>query len=245
MKRTFYCALILSFIVIYALSAQSTNPVSSFRNLNRAAREALSRGEIVFRQPTGWRDLSIPLTSPFYKETEETIRKENHNYIGEVIVVMTRAEATEKLPQLTARLLNFEGYAGIPYWSERNERQYDLFDWIKVTDGNRAAQAGWVKTTQFMLPFGEYSSNYEWNFLADRLTYAGINTTPLSYKGVRAVSPGNMIWRFSAYYEGDYCILYGLGAVKAFDLFGALKERLSASFMGRIEAFFRYVYSNY
>jgi len=51
-----------------------------------------------------------------------------------------------------------------------------------------------------------------------------------------------MVWRLEAYAEGDRWILYGIGAVKAFDMFGLLRDRLSASFMGRIEAFFGYMY---
>ena len=36
--------------------------------------------------------------------------------------------------------------------------------------------------------------------------------------------------------------LYGVGAVKTFDLLGLFGERLRTSFMGRIQAFFSYIY---
>ena len=55
-------------------------------------------------------------------------------------------------------------------------------------------------------------------------------------------SPGDMVWRLEAYAEEDRWILYGIGAVKAFDMLGLLRDRLSESFMGRIEAFFGYMY---
>jgi hypothetical protein len=145
-----------------------------------------------------------------------------------------------------ARLLDFEGYAGIPYWSSRKEKYYELFDWVRVVSGpTKGARglSGEVETLQFMEPFGEYGSKYAWSYKDADLLFSGFNTTHLSYDGIKAVSPGNLIWRFGAYRDGDFWLFYGLGAVKAFDMFGVLRERLSASFMGRIEAFFKHSYS--
>lgn len=218
--------------------------VAAFRNLNPEDSLLLSQGQTIFRQPESWKDLAVPKTASFFKEIEDTIRKGGHNYIGEVILVLPKAQAEALLPLLKERLLDFEGYAGIPYQAQRSKRWYDLFDYVKVVGGSRNRTRGSVNVLQFMEPFGEYGSTFEWAINADSLTYAGINTSSLSYKGVRAVSPGNLIWRFHAYPVDGYWVFYGLGAVKAFDLFGTLHDRLSASFMGRIEAFFRHVYDS-
>jgi len=218
--------------------------VAAFRNLSPEELLLLSQGQTVFRQPENWKGLSVPASASIYREVEDTIRKGGHNYIGEVILVLPKHQAEALLPMLKERLLDFEGYAGIPYQARRSRRWYDLFDYVKVVGGSRNNDGGTVDVLQFMEPFGEYGSTFVWGIKPDSMIYAGINTSSLSYKGVRAVSPGNLIWRFHAYPEGGYWVFYGLGAVKAFDLFGTLHERLSASFMARIEAFFRHVYDS-
>lgn len=224
--------------------SQEISPVNSFRNLKTSDIETLSSGKTVFRQPASWKDLSIPLSSPFYKEIEDMIRKGNHNYIGEVILVLRLEDGQKAISEVSTRLLNFDNFAGMPYWSERKKRFYDLFDWIKINKDLRETSGGLVEATQFMKPFGEYSASYTWKFGKDTLVFSGINTSPISYKGVRAVTVGNMVWCLRAYTQGDYWVFYGIGAVKAFDLYGALRDRLSTSFMGRIEAFFKYAYGD-
>jgi len=231
-------------IVVFSQAVgMKSEPVADFRNLVPEELLALSQGQTVFRQPDNWKDLSIPVAATFYREIEETIRKGGHNYIGEVILVLPNDQAEELLPVLKERLLDFEGYAGIPYQARRSKRWYDLFDYVKEVGGSRNTTGGMVEVLQFMEPFGEYGSTFEWTIKPDSVAYTGRNTSSLSYKGVRAVSPGNLIWRFHAYPVDGHWVFYGLGAVKAFDLFGTLHDRLSASFMARIEAFFRHVYN--
>lgn len=225
--------------------APAGSPAGAFRNLSADESRALAAGETLFRQPGNWRGLSMPADAPFYKEIEDELRRGGHNYVGEVIMVLPRERAEALIPTLRARLLAFENYAGIPYWSPRKEKFYELFDWVRVAAGpgpGARGASGKADTRQYMEPFGEYGSAYEWEFGADALRFSGANTSALSYDGVRAVAPGNLIWRLRAYRAGERWVFYGLGAVKAFDMLGLLRERLSASFMGRIEAFFKYAY---
>lgn len=237
---------LLGLLSVLPLEAQTGHPAATFRNLSSSELGDLSAGQTVFRQPDKWRDLSVPASASFYTEIEDTIRKGGHNYIGEVILVLPKGQAEALLPLIQERLLDFEGYAGIPYWSRRNEKYYELFDWVRGTKGPAAGERvskGRLETLQFMVPFGEYGSVYQWDFKPDGLVFSGVNTSHLSYDNIKAVSPGNLIWRMHAYQQGDYWVFYGLGAVRAFDMLGVLRDRLSASFMGRIEAFFKYVYS--
>lgn len=226
-------------------SAAAANPAAAFRNLSADESRALAAGQTLFRQPSNWRGLSMPADAPFYKEIEDELRKGGHNYLGEVLMVLPRARAEALIPALREKLLNFEGYAGIPYWSRRNQKYYELFDWVRVSAGPAPAlrgPSGRLAAKHYMRPFGEYDSEYLWEFSGGALRFSGQNTTPLFYEGVRAVAPGQLIWRLRAYPLGESWVFYGLGAVKAFDMLGAMRERLSASFMGRIEAFFKHVY---
>lgn len=233
-KTGFLCILFL--LMALNLHAQV------FPNLNAQELLDIKSEKPVFREVSGWKNLAVPQNAFFAEALKEEVRKTGFNYLGEVLMLVNAKKVETLLPALEKRLYAVEEYAGILYWSKRQERFYDLFDWVRVESGSRTPKAAKIATNQYMEPFGEYNSIYEWNFGSDRLIFSGINTSSLSYDSVKAVSPGNMVWRLYAYKEGDNWVFYGLGAVKAFDLLGILRPRLSVSFMGRIEAFFKYIY---
>lgn len=228
--------------LLAAVSAGAQAQPQLFRNLSSEEAAAVSSGKSVFRQPAGWKDLSVPAAAPFAKDIEETVRKLGANYIGEVVLVLPKAANPDLLADLARALADVESHVGIPYWSRRHKRYFDLFDRVKVLERTGTGSEGGLTADQHMEPFDDYRARYSWSLRGDRLSFLSTNLTHLSYDGKKAVSPGEMVWRLEAYTEGDRWILYGIGAVKAFDMFGLLRDRLSASFMGRIEAFFGYMY---
>lgn len=213
-----------------------------FRNLSSEEAASVSAGESVFRRPSGWKDLSVPAAAPFAEDIEETVRKLGANYIGEVVLVLPQAANPDLLAVLARSLADVEGHVGIPYWSRRYQKNFDLFTWVKVLERSGTESEGGLSSEQYMKPFDPYRARYSWSLRGDRLSFLSTNLSHLSYDGRKAVSPGGMVWRLEAYAEGDRWILYGIGAVKAFDMLGLLRDRLSESFMGRIEAFFGYIY---
>ncbi len=214
----------------------------AFTNLDADQADLIRSGAPVFREPSGWKTLAVPEGAFFRSELLAEVKSGGYNYLGEVLMTVDAARASALIPELKKRLGAVEEYAGIPYWSRRQQTYYDLFDWVRITGGRRTASSASITCQQYMKPFGEYSSVYTWEFTDERLFFSGVNTSELSYDGVKAVRSGNMIWRMYAYKEGSTWVLYGIGAVKAFDMFGILRDRLSASFMGRIEAFFKHAY---
>jgi len=222
-----------------ALASAQSQPL---RNLTPEEAAAVSSGKSVFRQPSGWKDLSVPAAAPFAKDIEETVRKLGANYIGEVVLVLPKAANPDLLAVLARNLADVESHVGIPYWSRRHKKYFDLFDRVKVIERTGTGSEGGLTADQHMEPFDDYRARYSWSLRGDRLTFLSTNLTHLSYDGRKAVAPGEMVWRLEAYAEGDRWILYGIGAVKAFDMLGLLRDRLSESFMGRIEAFFGYMY---
>jgi len=213
-----------------------------FRNLSSEDSAAVSAGTSVFRQPAGWKDLSVPAAAPFAKDVEDTVRKLGANYIGEVVLVLPKAANPDLLAILARALSDVESHVGIPYWSRRNKKHFDLFTWVKIQERTGGEAEGGLISEQYMKPFDPYRARYSWSLRGERLSFLSTNLTHLSYEGKKAVSPGDMVWRLEAYAEGESWILYGIGAVKAFDMLGLLRDRLSESFMGRIEAFFGYMY---
>ncbi len=230
--------------LFYALSAAalaSAQP-QPFRNLSSEEAAAVSAGKSVFRQPAGWKDLSVPAAAPFAKDIEDTGRKLGGNYIGEVVLGLPKAANPDLLAILARNLADVESHVGIPYWSRRYKKNFDLFTWVKVLERTGGEPEGGLSSEQYMKPFDPYRARYSWSLQGDRLAFLSTNLTHLSYDGKKAVAPGEMVWRLEVYAEGDRWVLYGIGAVKAFDMLGLLRDRLSESFMGRIEAFFGYMY---
>lgn len=234
-------ALALLYTLAAAASGAQAQP-QPFRNLTAEEAAVVYSGKSVFRQMSGWKDLSVPAGAPFAKDIEETVRKLGANYIGEVVLVLPKAANPDLLAVLARNLADVESHEGIPYWSRRYKKNFDLFTWVKVLERSGTESEGGLSSEQYMKPFDPYRARYSWSLKGERLSFLSTNLSHLSYDGRKAVSPGDMVWRLEAYAEGDRWVLYGIGAVKAFDMLGLLRDRLSESFMGRIEAFFGYMY---
>lgn len=233
--------LIRPLLVLFAVAAAAAQPLP-FKNLSAEETSALTEGKSVFRQPSGWKDLSVPSAAPFAKDIEDTVRKLGANYLGEVVMVLPKAANPELLINLSRSLADVESHTSIPYWSRRYKKYFDLYTRVTVVERTGTADEGGLTADLYMKPFDDFRARYTWSLRGDRLSFLSTNLTHLSYDGKKAVTPGDMVWRMEAYADGDRWVLYGVGAVKAFDMFGLLRDRLSESFMGRIEAFFGYMY---
>ncbi len=232
-----------AFVLLLTLAAAGARAQDSpFRNLAPEEQAAVLRGESVFRQPSGWKALSVPAGAPFARDIEETVRKLGANYIGEVVMTVPKDGNPGLLARLVRDLQDVESHVGIPYWSRRHKKHFDLFDSVRILERTGTEAEGSLTAEQHMKPFDDYRSRYSWSLRGDRLSFLSTNLTHLSYDGRKSVTPGDMVWRLEAYADGDSWVLYGIGAVKAFDMFGLIRDRLSASFMGRIEAFFGHMY---
>jgi hypothetical protein len=165
------------------------------------------------------------------------------NYLTEVLASVPAADertATAILERLASTFADPMGYVGIPYRSKRNRKTYDLFDKMEVQARASLPGGESIEVLQHMEPFDDFRACYEYNLEGSALRFTGSNLDPIiySYRKFKAVSPGGMVWAIYAFRDGGRVLFYGVGAVKAFDLFGALRDRLEASFMGRVEAFF-------
>jgi hypothetical protein len=238
-------ALITAIIATFVAAAVTAKPVqlaSVFEGLSTQEFEILQKGEPLIRQLSSPRSVSLVAAGAFPDEIRDHIRTLGANYIGEVLMVIPGATSSGLLQALAKDLSNVEDYVGIPYWSKQNNRSYDLFDKMRIVQ--RMTQDGGqvVVTEQHMEPFADYRARYWCKLDGLELQFRSENLTTISYKGFNAVAPTDMIWYLYGFAQGGGICLYGVGAVKAFDLFGLYGERLKTSFMGRIEAFFSYLY---
>ena len=231
--------LTLPFALVAAQSAGQP-----FSRLPAAESAAILRGESIFRQPSGWRELALPAGAPFAQELTEETRKSGANYIGEVLMVLPWNATTAGLPGSLALLLGeVEKHVGIPYYSVRNKETYPLYDKAVILERSTDATKGKLIALLHMEPFSDYRASYVWTVRSDGLSFRSENLSPLEYRKTKAVATGDLVWRLEAYVSGEQWILYGIGRVKAFDMFGLLRDRLSASFTGRIEAFYSSIFA--
>lgn len=226
-------AIATSFWAVAAAAAWATGAVAG---LSEAELAALGRGETVVRSLGSWKELAAP--GPQAIAIRDEVRPINPNYLVEVIVRVPRKGNEKALERLASALADVEGYVGIPYYSTQYKRAYKLFSSTRVLGRNEGPDGiVSIDAAQAMQPFGELRMRYELRASAKLLRFRGTNSDTISYQGIKAVRPGQLVWQIAAYPDGDSFFFYGVGAVKAFDMLGALRGRMETSFVGRAEAF--------
>jgi hypothetical protein len=232
----------MAVLTMVAVSAGAQQYLGTFRGLSESELSTLNLEKPLIRQASSARSLSLAVPGAFPDEIRNQIRTLGANYVGEVIMVVQGNNSQKTLSDIARFLADVEGYVDIPYWSKQNNRTYDLFDKIKVVERTLQPTGEMVVADQHMEPFADYSSRYAYELEGGELRFRSENLTPISYKGFASVAPGNMVWYLYGFPKGGATFLYGVGAVKTFDLLGLFSERLKTSFMGRIQAFFSYIY---
>jgi len=215
-------------------------PAGPFPGLGDGDLAALGRGEALLRTPSTASQLTPPLGAPGVDELMASMKRLGPNYLVEMIARVHGGDAGI-LDRLVAALSTPEAWVGIPYYSVRQGRTYDLYDLSVATARTRVSDGEQIEARHHMQPFEPYTARYEYHRGPASLLFSGSTTAPLVYKGIRAVGPGELQWRILAWKSGEFWYFYGVGAVRAFDLFGAARDRLEPSFIGRTEAFFKFM----
>ena len=228
-----------------------------FQYLTDAESARLKLGETIVRTVTSYKKLSLAMEDEFFEEIKNSISQIKPNYITEVISIIPVNDdknAIIIMEKLTKEISDPAGYIGIPYWSKRQQKTYELFDKMEIIS-RKAKDAGEeIEVLQHMEPFDNFRVRYKYNsymfYGSDktgeagiRFTFTGVNLDPViySYRNIKAIKSGNMVWFLYVFRKGQNLIFYGVGAVNAFDLFGIIRDRLETSFMGRVESFFVYM----
>ena len=188
-----------------------------------------------------WNRLALPAAAPGAADLKAAISGLKPNYLTEVMAVLPASPEAELTVRLETALEAVGDYTKIPYYSLRWKKTFPLFDSVEILARVTDAGSGRVDVRLVMDPFDQFPARYSWRRESNGLAFSCENTGPISYHGVRAVQSGAMIWRLVLYRSGDRMVFYGVGAVKAFDMFGAIRDRLEPSFIGRTEAFFTYM----
>ena len=221
---------------------------SAFLGISKENAAILNRGEPIIRTVRDAEALSLASLDDRTKALRQRVAKLKPNYLTELLLSIPLGKertASVLLDRLSAALGDVSGYVKIPYWSVRQQTFYDLFDKMEILDRVLLDHGESIEVKQHMEPFDDFRARYEYRKESGSLAFSGVNLDPIvySYRNLSAVAPGGMLWEMYAFVKEGRLNVYGVGAVKAFDLFGLFRDRLEPSFMGRVEAFFRHISS--
>ena len=232
---------ILFFIFIFLGSSLFALPFNS--KISEQELSDLENGKVVIRNIDYSKHMCLESDEENAVLLKNYIKKLSPKYIAEVIQVrpyLGNEDLPEKLEKL---LLNVPDYAGIPYWSERNERFYDLYSSAVITDIQSTTNQINIKADLDMLPFGIVKESINIYKNTNSVLYFSENLNVLNYKGkFDCVGKNKMNLCILLFRENDNWILYGIGGVNAPRVF-FLTERIETSFINRIKTFCNFIFN--
>lgn len=238
------CSAILMFGVALgtaaALNAQSPELSAFFRNRSPQELAALERGEVLVGKLADWKRMGLGAAGLLPDRLRARMAKLRPNYVTEFMAVAPSGQ--QGLEAARAALSDVKGYLGIVYHSKQYDSDLPLFDKMIVKSRSPVPGGETILTSQHMMPFEDFDAKNEYSLAGDDLYFSSENQSPLRYYGWYAVSPGEMIWTIFVRRVGDRDCFYGIGGMRAFDILGAVRSRLENSFIGRVEAFMRFMH---
>ena len=171
------------------------------------------------------------------------IKKLSPKYLAEVIQIRPYQDNEDLAERLEEILNNVSDYAGIPYFSEKNQRYYNLYDSATIIESNQTDDKTIIKADLQMQPFGTVNESIEIIKDEDCILYMATNLNKLNYLGkFDCVWPQKMKICILLLRDGDNWILYGIGGVNA-PRIPFFTERIETSFINRIKTFCNFIFN--
>ena len=210
-------------------------------NLTAAERQKLENGEILIRNIGKAKNVCLNPVTAQAAHLIERVTKLKPSYLAEVIQVLPVSGNEDFLKKLKPLLLDIEGYVGIPYWSERNQRFYDLYSSASIVRSDISENDGNMNVDLVMNPFGNINVDIDLTGNDSELFYRMKNTSGVVYNNMTVVRPEKMQSFVYAFVYNDFIVLYGIGGVNAPSVF-FLRERIETSFINRIKTFCKFIF---
>lgn len=211
-------------------------------NLSQTDKDKLLKGEVLIKNIDYSKYMCLDGTATSVTEQiVNNVKGFNPKYLAEIIQIRDY-KGNENFPEkLEAILNNIPEYAGIPYWSERNQRYYDLYSSAKIagktTNGNKTN----IKAELYMKPFGDLFEEIEVERYKDGLLYSAYNTNELKYEGISCVGAKKFKTYIYLFKYEDKWILYGIGGVNAPHI-PFMTDRIRTSFINRVKTFCNFAF---
>lgn len=236
MKKIFI-SIVLCFLSINIFSL----PFNSL--LSETEKQELMEGKVLIRNIDKYKNMCIEGTNPGIVKLREIVKEQAPNYLAEVIQIKPY-EGNENLQEvIRSALENISDYAGIPYWSERHQRYWDLYSSAAVVGSFQVNETTkQINADLYMEPFGLIHSPILIEQTDDYLLYNTTNNNNLKVEGFTVVKKQNMKSVILLFRHEDNWILYGVGGVKALKV-SFLEKRIETSFINRIKTFCNFVFT--
>ncbi|MCQ2597725.1 MAG: hypothetical protein MJ181_07730 [Treponema sp.] len=211
-------------------------------NLSESERETIEKGEILIKKINYSKYICLENgTCEFGDRLIKLYKKLSPKYLAEVIQIKPY-EGNEDLPERMQELLaNISDYAGIPYWSERHERFWDLYSSAELVSEEDTENGKEIQARIDMEPFGVFNQKITIEKEDEVLLYDSENLNKLNYEGIDVVFKGKMKMSILLFRDGDNWVLYGIGGVNA-PRIPFLTQRIDTSFINRIKTFCNYIF---
>ena len=215
------------------------------QRLNSIERERLEKGEVIIRN-TGDIDKICMTKNENTRKMIEIIDDLDPAYLAEIIQVRPYKGNEDLLEKINDVFLNITDYTTIPYYSERAEKWYMLYDSAVITDMKTSPIENGIKTDILadmeMDPFDIIKTQINIEKKDSSIFYQMMNLNKLRYHDkFNAVKPQKMKSVITVFRDEDNWILYALGTVDTYKIF-FLKDRVETSFMNRIKTFCNFIF---
>ena len=250
MKR--FSRIFTTSIFILFLAVQNVFAVPYFnKNLTSQEQKTLDNGEVLIKNIVYQKYMC--LNKGYSTECDNLIaeiKALNPKYLAEIIQIKPY-KGNENLPQVLTQLLyNVSDYTSIPYYSERAEAWYNLYDSAvitneKIVSSNTYKTEKEIQATFIMEPFGTVYETIILNQSNDSVYYSSVNNNKLRYLDqFDCVWPKKLKICIILFRDGDNWILYGIGGVNA-PRIPFFTERIETSFINRIKSFCNFIFTKF
>ena len=252
MKNTcFKFKILISFAILLIFIVQNSFAGVFNKNMTAEEQKTLDRGEVLIKNIAYQKNMS--LNKDFNEDTQaltEEIKQLNPKYLAEIIQIKPY-KGNENLPEvLTELLYNVSDYKGIPYYSERNKKYYNLYDSAEIQKETIITQNTYKTSKELealfvMEPFDKVYETINLTQTSNSVYYSSINTNKLRYKDeFDCVWPKKLKICIILFRDGDNWVLYGIGGVNA-PRIPFFTERIETSFINRIKSFCSYIFTKF
>lgn len=236
---------------MFCLAAQCIFAGVFNSNLTAEEQKTLNRGEVLIKNIGNQKNMSL---NKDYNTDCQALAEEidvlNPKYLAEIIEIKPY-KGNENLPEILTELLyNVSDYKGIPYYSERHQTYFNLYDSAEilketVETQNATKTSKKLETLFVMEPFDKVYETIYLTQTTNSVYYSSINTNKLRYLDkFDCVWPNKLKICIILFRDGDNWVLYGIGGVNA-PRIPFFTERIETSFINRIKTFCNYIFTKF
>ena len=211
----------------------------------------LEKGEVLIKNIAYQKNMCLNKDyNHLSEQITEEIKKLSPKYLAEIIQIKPY-KGNENLPEVLTNLLyNVSDYKDIPYYSERHQTYWNLYDSAEIlketvissstTDVSKEIEALFI-----MAPFDKVYETIYLTQTTNSVYYSSVNTNKLRYLDeFDCIWPRKLKICILLFRDGDNWVLYGIGGVNA-PRIPFFTERIETSFINRIKTFCSFIFSKF